>query len=436
MSDAEQITPNGDNAREPATDEPREKKAPVKKPTKRNDKASTKASKKSASKSQNISSSRKRMVRSFPATTFEDALVLGNAMQQIANGQKVRRLTLFDHLQKSPDSGWSRQLMINSSRYGITVGSHHTDYIEFTDDGRIATSTDIDVRQQLRARFRLAIAGIPPFSELYEQFKGQKVPAQAVMRDFLNEKGYKQDEVTECVDTFILNAKFLGLLRTIAGAERFLTLEHVLEDTPISATPFTTPSNQTSYRPPVTTYDDRSGGPVIEVLDDWSKICFYITPIGAPGSDARKHADLFLSHIVEPAVEEFKMKVVRADQIGKPGMITSQIIEHVVKARIAIADLSFHNANVFYELSLRHAFGLPTVQIIRAADPIPFDLNQVRTIQIDTTDIYTLVPQLETYKSEIANQVRRALNDTETQENPLTIFYPRLKTLQLTDGDA
>jgi hypothetical protein len=375
---------------------------------------------------------RKRLMRSFPASTFEEALFLAQAIQQFAAGQKVRRLTLFDSLKKSPDSGDSRQLMTNSSRYGLTTGTHNAEYLELTPEGRTATSQEVPERQRIKARFDLAINNIPPFKDLYEQLKGNKLPAQAVLRDFLVEKGYSADEVAECVDTFIVNAKFLGLLRPIAGAERLLPIEHVLEEavgilssssmSDSGGMPYTSLSPTNS----IAEYDSATA------TDDWSKICFYVTPIGAPASPERQHSDLFLSAIVEPALEEFGLKVVRADQIAQPGLITSQIIEHVVKSRLVVADLSYHNANVFYELCLRHACRLPTVQIIRVGDPIPFDLNQVRTIQIDMTSIFTLVPQLETYKSEIANQVRRAISNSEGVDNPLTMFYPSLGVLQQT----
>jgi hypothetical protein len=417
---------------------PAAKKAAAKKAGKKSGK---KASKRKLAKPTSAGTSdtaaKKRVVRSFPASTFEDALFLAKAMQQMAGGQKVRRLTLFDHLKKSPDSGESRQLMTNSSRYGLTTGNHKTEYLELTPEGKTATSQEIDERQRLKARFDLAIDKIPPFKDLYEQLKGHKLPAQAVLRDLLTEKGYSPEEVTECVDTFILNAKFLGLLRPIAGAERVLPIEHVLEEASPAAYSIPTPASPST---PTASWAQPQGfSPAITVAeynpatgDDWSKICFYITPIGAPGSPERMHSDLFLSAIVEPALEEFGLKVIRADQIAQPGLITTQIIEHVVKARLVVADLSYHNANVFYELCLRHACRMPTVQIIRVGDPIPFDLNQVRTIQIDTTSIYTLVPQLETYKSEIANQVRRALGNPEGVDNPLSMFYPNLGVLQET----
>jgi hypothetical protein len=45
----------------------------------------------------------------------------------------------------------------------------------------------------------------------------------------------------------------------------------------------------------------------------------------------------------------------RVDAIG--GCRAAQVIEHVAKARLVVADLSFHDPNVFYELALRHATG-------------------------------------------------------------------------------
>jgi hypothetical protein len=44
------------------------------------------------------------------------------------------------------------------------------------------------------------------------------MPAKEVMSDQLSEADVEEDEKAECIDTFILNAKFLGLLRTIAGS--------------------------------------------------------------------------------------------------------------------------------------------------------------------------------------------------------------------------
>lgn len=105
-------------------------------------------------------------------------------------------------------------------------------------------------------------------------------------------------------------------------------------------------------------------------------------------------------------------------------MITSQVLEFLKKSKLAIADLSYLNPNVFYEVALRHALLLPVVQIIRKADRLPFDVNQSRTLILDTTDIYSLIPKLQTYRAEISNQARKAIEDPSSVGNPVSIFYP------------
>jgi hypothetical protein len=351
----------------------------------------------------------------FPGCSFQDAMEIAIVIQRSGVDNRMRRLTIFDELKKSPDSGPSRMLVINSGKYGLTTGGYKADYLDLNEQGRLAVDPETDPRVQVKARFELAIEGIPPFKHLYERLSGNKLPSPAVLNDLLIEIGLRQEQWSECVDIFIVNLKFLGLLRTIAGAERVLKIDHALED--VSTVPNTSQTNKPSLAKP-------SGVPLTPDTTDWRNTCFYITPIGADDSELRKHSDMFLNCVVEPALRETGLKVVRADQIGRPGMIGAQIIEHVLKARLVIADLSYHNPNVFYELCLRHASGLPTVQIIRSADEMPFDLQQLRTIKIDTTDIYTLLPRLEVYKAEIATQVRRALEDPDSVDNPIRTYCP------------
>src|ERR1035438_6555081 len=60
---------------------------------------------------------RRRTVRPFPASSYKEAAELAEAMVEIAGGARsVRRITLFDHLGRSPESGPSRQAVTNSAR--------------------------------------------------------------------------------------------------------------------------------------------------------------------------------------------------------------------------------------------------------------------------------------------------------------------------------
>src|SRR5262249_15304359 len=102
-----------------------------------------------------------RTSRPFPASTFEEALEIADGIQKYAAGQRIRRLTLFDKLGKSPESGPSRQLITNSAKYGLTTGSYKAEYIELTSDGRVASSPDANPQDRLSARFKLAIGQIP-----------------------------------------------------------------------------------------------------------------------------------------------------------------------------------------------------------------------------------------------------------------------------------
>lgn len=302
-----------------------------------------------------------RAQRPFPASSFEDASVLATEIQRLAGGQpRIRRLTLFEQLNRSPDSGLARQQIVNSNRYGLTKGSYKAEFLELTPKGATATNPDGQARERARARFELAIADVAPLAALYDTLKGNKLPAQQVMRDHLVAVHDLSAELAqEAVELFIVNAKHVGILRPVSGNERVLTVEHILDEQP-----------GTGHRAPASTNGVPTSGTVDKVgsavTASFEETCFYVTPIGGDDSEPRKHADVFLGHLVEPAVEALDMglRVVRADHIDNPGLITAQVIQHLLRARLVIADLSFHNPNVFYELAIRHATGKPTVRDI------------------------------------------------------------------------
>ena len=75
------------------------------------------------------------------------------------------------------------------------------------------------------------------------------------------------------------------------------------------------------------------------------KDCFVIAPIGEPESDIRKRSDQILKHVISPALKECGYKATRADQISEPGMITSQVIQHIVDDPLVVADSQFHQSN-------------------------------------------------------------------------------------------
>ena len=134
-----------------------------------------------------------------------------------------------------------------------------------------------------------------------------------------------------------------------------------------------------------------------------------------------------LQHLIAPVLKEHNLIPIRADQIAKPGHITKQTVEHIAYCRVCITDLSFGNQNAHYELGVRHAFNLASVQIIRKGDKIPFDVQQGRTIIIDTSDPYTIMDRIAAAKAELSDHVRAILSGTNAQEDsPIRMYLPQL----------
>jgi hypothetical protein len=147
------------------------------------------------------------------------------------------------------------------------------------------------------------------------------------------------------------------------------------------------------------------------------KTCFVIAPIGAEKSDVRIRSDQILKYIIAPAAQECGYEAIRADQISEPGIITSQIIQHIVDDPLVIADLTGHNPNVFYELALRHALKKPVVQIIQTGDPIPFDVAPSRMIQVDHHDLDSAAQA----KNEIVRQIRSVEKNSTDVDSPISV---------------
>lgn len=117
-----------------------------------------------------------------------------------------------------------------------------------------------------------------------------------------------------------------------------------------------------------------------DVQVSFDEECFFITPIGKDDSPDRKRADGVLDAVIKPAATQLGLRPVRADMITEGGHVTLQVLEHCANAKVAIADLTSGNLNVYYEVGIRHALRLPVVLIADEAEQLPFDLFQQRTI--------------------------------------------------------
>ncbi|MGR3309481.1 MAG: hypothetical protein ACUZ77_01795 [Candidatus Brocadiales bacterium] len=124
-----------------------------------------------------------------------------------------------------------------------------------------------------------------------------------------------------------------------------------------------------------------------------------------------------LTHIITPAAKECGYETIRADKISEPGMITSQVIQHLVDDPLVIADLTGRNPNVFYELAVRHAVKKPCIQVIQMGEPIPFDVAQSRAIQVDHQDLDSAARCRE----ELVKQIHSVEKDPTDVDTPISV---------------
>jgi len=107
----------------------------------------------------------------------------------------------------------------------------------------------------------------------------------------------------------------------------------------------------------------------------------------------------------------------RSDEIAI-GPITKGIFEEIYFADVVIADLTFSNPNVYYELAVSHCIGRKTI-LITQEEKIPFDIGQEYVIKYSNTIDGSMV---------LEKQLRRLfkhLLDGGTIDNPAQMFLPK-----------
>lgn len=116
-------------------------------------------------------------------------------------------------------------------------------------------------------------------------------------------------------------------------------------------------------------------------------LCFVLMPFGEKPDPTGRPAINFnriYQAGIKPAIEAAGMIPIRADEEKTGGIIHKPMFERLLLCEYAVADLTTANANVFYELGVRHTARPRTTQPIFAKhQPIPFDVNYLRALGYD-----------------------------------------------------
>lgn len=135
-----------------------------------------------------------------------------------------------------------------------------------------------------------------------------------------------------------------------------------------------------------------------------NNVCFVVMPIGTQKvgdltiteDELKKKYDYIIKNAILKADPD--LEVIRADEELNPGSISNDIFTKLMYSRYVIADITYPNPNVFYELGIRHAIKPGTILIRENVDfSIPFDISHLRYITYtqEPDGMYKLSGQLK-----------------------------------------
>lgn len=136
----------------------------------------------------------------------------------------------------------------------------------------------------------------------------------------------------------------------------------------------------------------------------------------------RVHAEL-----IAPAIQRAGLEGNTTEDIAQAGNIREDMFALLAHADVVIADVSLHNANVFYELGARHALRPRRTFLIRFdADEVPFDLKTDRYLSYDADQPGASVARL-------AEGLKATIDNEGGVDSPIFKLLPALKAPEVAE---
>lgn len=151
-------------------------------------------------------------------------------------------------------------------------------------------------------------------------------------------------------------------------------------------------------------------------------LCFVLMPFGKkPDSTGMMiDFDAVYKNLIAPAIEAAGLEALRADEEQGGGIIHKPMFERLILCEYAVADLTTANANVFYELGVRHAARpWSTILLFAEGGRLPFDVAPLRAMPYQLTADGTPADAASA-ATLLAGRLRNALKLTEEHRESKT----------------
>jgi hypothetical protein len=141
------------------------------------------------------------------------------------------------------------------------------------------------------------------------------------------------------------------------------------------------------------------------------------------GSGQAFNFDTIEAELIAPAMAACGLLGGTTATVLDAGSIHADMFEMLLQADVVVCDITVHNANVFYELGIRHALRKKHTVLIKAlssADKTPFDVGGHRYLAYDAANPGATVPALSA-------AVQAGLASERPTDSPVFQFLPALQ---------
>jgi tetratricopeptide (TPR) repeat protein len=170
---------------------------------------------------------------------------------------------------------------------------------------------------------------------------------------------------------------------------------------------------------------------------DFKALCFVDMPFGQKPdlkSGVVVDFDQIYNEAIKPAIEQCGLEALRGDEERTGGIIHGAMFARLLLAEFVVADLTLANANVFYELGIRHAAKpFTTVPIFANVSALPFDVALVRAVGYQLKKGKLTKAAAQKLKSQLAKRLCDAMSGAPTHDSPLFQLIPKFPGIDLPD---
>ena len=152
---------------------------------------------------------------------------------------------------------------------------------------------------------------------------------------------------------------------------------------------------------------------------------FVIMPYGGTDPNRVREFKRVFRYLIQDSIDNYdsKAEVIRQDHTSEGGYIIRNVIDNLATADIVVADLSYNNWNVAYELGMRHVMNkYGTVLICNDQTELPYDIKQMNVIIYPTED---WIDSAEEISDQITKAIANAMKHIRP-DSPVFDVYPGL----------